>query len=132
MNESMTGKLSFTEQFLLLKNAEKLTSSQSDKLDELLEANKRLCFIYMMKEQLKQIWNSFNYQEMERKLEHWCQLAWQSGLLSLQNFVGTLERHKEGICNYTTHRLTSAAIEAGNVSIGMLRKRAREIQNILS
>ncbi|MDF9401549.1 ISL3 family transposase, partial [Vibrio sp. 1180_3] len=82
--------------FLLLKNAGKLSSSQSDKLDELLESNKHLCFIYMMKEQLQQIWNSTNYLEMEHKLEQWCHLAMQSGILSLQSFVGTLQRHKKG------------------------------------
>lgn len=115
--------------FLLLKNAGKLSSSQSDKLDELLESNKHLCFIYMMKEQLQQIWNSTNYPEMEQKLEQWCHLAMQSGILSLQSFVGTLQRHKKGICNYATYHLTSAVIEAGNVSIGMLRKRARGIRD---
>ena len=34
-----------------------------------------------------------------------------------------------GICNYAKHKLTSARIEAGNVSIGMIRKRARGIQD---
>ncbi|MDF9401550.1 hypothetical protein EYW48_19845 [Vibrio sp. 1180_3] len=33
------------------------------------------------------------------------------------------------MCNYATYHLTSAAIEAGNVSIGMLRKRARGIRD---
>ncbi len=115
--------------FLLLKNADKLSSPQSDKLDDLLEANKHLCFIYMMKEQLQEMWNSANYQEMNNKLEYWCQLAKRSGILSLWRFSETLQRHKQGICNYATYRLTSAAIEAGNVSIGMLRKRARGIRD---
>ena len=33
------------------------------------------------------------------------------------------------ICSYAKHKLTSARIEAGNVSIGMIRKRARGIQD---
>lgn len=115
--------------FLLLKNADKLSSPQSNKLDDLLESNKHLCVIYMLKEQLQEMWNSVNYQEMRDKLEHWCQLAKRSGILSLWRFSDTLQRHKQGICNYATYRLTSAAIEAGNVSIGMLRKRARGIRD---
>jgi transposase len=34
-----------------------------------------------------------------------------------------------GICNYAKHKLTSARIEAGNISIGMIRKRARGIRD---
>jgi transposase len=36
---------------------------------------------------------------------------------------------KTGICNYAKHQLSSARIEAGNVSIGMIRKRARGIRD---
>ncbi len=39
--------------FLLLKNAQKLDDKQSDRLDDLLESNKTLCVIYMLKEQLQ-------------------------------------------------------------------------------
>ncbi|PMM12861.1 hypothetical protein BCT62_08670 [Vibrio splendidus] len=39
--------------FLLLKNAPKLSDKQSDRVDNLLESNKTLCTIYMLKEQLQ-------------------------------------------------------------------------------
>lgn len=32
----------------------------------------------------------------------------------------SLRTHREGICNFVKHRLTSARIEAGNISIGMV------------
>jgi len=41
--------------FLLLKNAIKLDDRQSDRFDDLLESNKTLCIIYMLKEQLQAI-----------------------------------------------------------------------------
>ncbi|MBF4254657.1 ISL3 family transposase, partial [Vibrio anguillarum] len=40
------------------------------------------------------------------------------------------QEHKEGICNFAKYdKLTSAIIEAGNVSIGLLRRRARGIRD---
>ncbi len=36
-----------------------------------------------------------------------------------------LRRHRSGICNYANHPITNARVEAGNVAIGMIRKRAR-------
>ena len=38
-----------------------------------------------------------------------------------------LEKHAEGICAYARFKITTARIEAGNVAIGMIRKRARGI-----
>jgi transposase len=56
-------------------------------------------------------------------------MARSTNLLYLKQFARSLERHAEGICNYAKHRLTSARIEAGNVSIGMIRKRAKGIKD---
>jgi transposase len=66
---------------------------------------------------------------MERALEGWCRLAESTNILALHNFAKGLRIHKVGICNYAKYRLTSARVEAGNVSIGMIRKRARGIRD---
>lgn len=50
-------------------------------------------------------------------------------MLYLKKISKSLRRHREGICNYAKHKLTSARIEAGNISIGMIRKRARGIKD---
>lgn len=50
-------------------------------------------------------------------------------MLYLKKFAKSLRRHCVSICNYAKHKLTSARIEAGNISIGMIRKRARGIRN---
>ncbi|MCG9602628.1 transposase, partial [Vibrio sp. Isolate31] len=50
--------------------------------------------------------------------------------MSVKGFVSMLQDHKEGICNFAKYdRLTSSVIEAGNVSIGLLRRRARGIRD---
>ena len=66
---------------------------------------------------------------MQQELEQWCLLAEQTNMLYLKKFAKSLRSHKTGICNYAKHKLTSARIEAGNVSIGMIRKRARGIRD---
>ncbi len=82
-----------------------------------------------MKEQLQSLWQSETFEIMKARLEEWCQIADESKMLYLKKFAKSLRRHQVGICNYATHRLTSARIEAGNISIGMIRKRARGIRD---
>ena len=115
--------------YLLLKNAEKLTESQSDKLQLLLTNNDNLNTLYVLKEQLQMLWNAATYDDMAEQLEGWCQIADQSNMTYLKKFAKSLRNHCVGICNYAKHKLTSARIEAGNISIGMIRKRARGIRD---
>ena len=115
--------------YLLLKNSHKLDEKQSEKLQTLLKKNTNMHTLYVLKEQLQAIWMAANFTEMQFLLEQWCLMAEQSGLIYLIKFAKSLRRHAVGICNYAKHKLTSARIEAGNVSIGMIRKRARGIQD---
>ena len=115
--------------FLLLKNAVNLDDKQSDRLDDLLESNKTLCIIYMLKEQLQAIWDEPSYDSMVTALETWCRLAKSTRVLSLSNFADALLERKVGICNYAKYKLTNARVEAGNVSIGLLRRRARGVRD---
>lgn len=82
----------------------------------------------MMKEQLQALWQETSYEAMENALEAWCRLAESTNILALHNFSVGLRMHKVGIYNYAKYKLTSARIEAGNVSIGMIRRRARGIR----
>ena len=82
-----------------------------------------------MKEQLQALWQETSYEAMEQSLEGWCRLAESTNILALHNFATGLRLHKVGICNYAKYKLTSARIEAGNVSIGMIRRRARGVRD---
>ncbi len=115
--------------YLLLKNADKLTENQSEKLDRLLAENSNMNTLYVMKEQLQALWNNTHVETMEQQLEQWCQLADQTNMTYIKRFAKSLRKHKTGICNYAKYQLTSARIEGGNVSIGMIRKRARGIRD---
>jgi transposase len=115
--------------YLVLKNADKLTESQAEKLQKLLDENANLNTLYVLKEQLQSLWESKSYESMQASLEQWCVMAEQANMIYLTKFAKSLRSHKNGICNYAKHKLTSARIEAGNVSIGMIRKRARGIRD---
>jgi transposase len=115
--------------FLLLKNAENLTDKQQKNLTTLLQENENMNLIYMLKEQLQTLWSYQTYQDMDSALESWCQMAEQTNMVYMKKFAKSLRRYRVGICNYAKHPLTTARIEAGNVSIGLLRKRARGIRD---
>ena len=115
--------------YLLLKNADKLDRQQSDRLQVLLDNNSNLNTLYVLKEQLQALWRAPSFEDMAEQLESWCQIADQSNMRYLEKFAKSLRRHSVGICNYAKHKLTSARIEAGNISIGMIRKRARGIRD---
>jgi len=115
--------------YLLLKNENKLTEKQSVKLNNLLLENQNLNILYLMKEQLQALWNNTDVATMEKELEQWCVMADQTNMTYLKTFARSMRKNKNGICSYAKHQLTSARIEAGNVSIGLIRKRARGIRD---
>lgn len=122
--ELMTGT-----RYLILKNADKLTVEQQEKLNKLLQENQNINLLYIMKEQLQALWKYQSYEEMQAALESWCQMADSTNMVYIKKFAKSLRRHREGICNYAKHPLTTARIEAGNVGIGLIRKRARGIRD---
>jgi transposase len=115
--------------YLLLRNADKLSDRQGDQLKRLLDNNRNLNLVYVLKEQLQALWGMTSYDEMAAHLENWCKIADESNMLYLKKFAQLLRKNCIGICNYATHKLTSARIEAGNIAIGMIRKRARGIRD---
>ena len=82
-----------------------------------------------MKEQLQALWNNTDVDRMKKELEQWCVMADPANMSYLKTFANSLRKNKDGICNYAKYQLTSARIEAGNVSIGLIRKRARGIRD---
>ena len=82
--------------------------------------------LYTLKEQLQLLWHRpASPTEMATRLDDWCGMVLAAKITGLNKFVKTLQSHRTGICNYAAHPITTARLEAGNVSIGLLRKRAR-------
>ena len=91
--------------------------------------NENINSMYVLKEQLQALWSCKTHDAMTTALDSWCEMAEQTNLIYMKKYSRSLRRHKVGICNYAKHPLTTARIEAGNVAIGMIRKRARGISD---
>jgi len=111
--------------YLLLGNRQRLDASGVQRLEALMNANQTLATVYTLKEQLQALWSAPTEAAMRDALTQWCQLARATNIRRLHSFASTLENHADGICAYARFKLTTARIEAGNVAIGMIRKRAR-------
>jgi len=117
--------------YLLLSNKCNLKEDQQPKLDILLAANEPLNEAYILKEQLQALWDKpVSFDLMHANLEAWCELADESGLASIRRVAASLRRHANGICNYAKHPISNGRVEAGNVAIGLIRKRARGIRDL--
>lgn len=92
----------------------------------MLAQNQSLSTLYTLKEQLQQLWQ-FNSTpaEMFKRLDNCCGMATAAKIIGLARFVKTLQAHRTGICAHADHPITTSRLEAGNVSIALLCRRAR-------
>jgi len=117
--------------YLLLANRETLKATDQSRLDLLLTQNAPLNTIYTLKEQLQQLWQQPSTSAaMALRLDDWCGMAEAAKINGLNKFVKTLQSHRTGICAYAEHPITTSRIEAGNVSIALLRRRARGYRDL--
>ncbi len=90
-----------------------------------MQASQTLSTVYTLKEQLQALWSEPDEATMRQALNPWCTLARATAITPPRRHAATLENHADGICAYARFKITTARIEAGNVAIGMIRKRAR-------
>ena len=117
--------------WLLLSNRSTLKETDQGRLDQLLAQNQPLATLYALKEQLQRLWQPHStVAEMTQRLEDWCGMAKAAKITGLAAFVETLQSHRTGICAYADHPITTSRLEAGNVSIALLRRRARGFRDM--
>ncbi len=117
--------------WLLLSNRTTLKDTDRDRLDQLLAQNQPLATLYALKEQLQRLWQpDSTFAAMAARLDDWCGMATAAHIAGLNKFVKTLQAHRTGICAYADHPITTSRLEAGNVSIALLRRRARGFRDM--
>ena len=117
--------------WLLLSNYNTLKETEQERLNRLLKQNQPLATLYTLKEQLQQLWQSNSTPiAMAARLDDWCGVAEAAKITGLSRFVKTLRAHRTGICAYADHPITTSRLEAGNVSIALLRCRARGFRDM--
>jgi transposase len=103
-----------------------LKQTDRERPDQLLVQNRPLASLYALKEQLQRLWQpNSTSAEMTQRLDDWCGMAKAANITGLNKFVKTLQSHRSGICAYADHPITTSRLEAGNVSIALLRRRVR-------
>lgn len=110
--------------WLLLRNRTNLKGEQALRLEELLQANQPLMTVYVLKDQLKELWYAPSEQEARRRWQDWFNLAMNSGLAPVQQFARRLKGYVEGIVASAVHRMNTSALEGMNNRIKVIKRMA--------
>jgi transposase len=117
-------KLIKGSRYLLLKNPPNLLRSQRKPLRELLAANENLNTVYVLKDQLKRIWEYKHPAWARKALDQWCALAHASGIPALATFARNLCRHEKGIVSHCRYPIHTGRLEGINNKIKVIKRQA--------
>lgn len=110
--------------WLLLRNRANLKKEQALQLEELLQANQPLMTVYLLKDQLKELWYAPSEAEAKRRWRDWLNLAISSGLAPVQQFARRLKGYVEGIIASAIYRMNSSVLEGMNNKIKVIKRMA--------
>jgi transposase len=109
--------------FAVWKNPENLTSRQAVKLATIQQTNGRLYRAYLLKEQLRQIYQ-LKPAAAERLLDGWLKWARRCRLAPFVKLARTITQQRDGILAAIQHGLSNARIEQINTQIRLIARRA--------
>ncbi|MDQ2890584.1 MAG: ISL3 family transposase, partial [Gemmatimonadota bacterium] len=109
--------------WLLLKNREHVTAHHDRvRLRELLRANHALFVVYVLKDDLKQLWH-FRYPAAARRFwRHWYRRARASRIPALITFARNLAERMDGIISHCKYPLHTGILEGINNKIKVLKR----------
>jgi transposase len=110
--------------YLLLKNEEYLKENQKERLKELLSVNEVLNTVYILKDELKMLWEARTREEVSSFLEAWVGKAMASGNKELSKFAKKLMRYSYGLINHASCPINSAKLEGVNNKIKVIKRRS--------
>lgn len=109
--------------FAVWKNPENLTDRQAAKLATIQQTNTRLYRAYLLKEQLRQIYQ-LPAEQAERLLDGWLKWARRCRLPSFVKLARAITDQRAGILAAIHHGLSNARIEQVNTQIRLIARRA--------
>lgn len=111
--------------WLLLRAREHLRSpAERVRLDELLAANHTLFVVYVLKEDLRALWQYRSPAAARRAWTAWYQRACESGIPLLVRFAQRLALSAEYIINHARHPLHTSLLEGINNKIKVMKRMA--------
>lgn len=114
-----------SSQWLLLRNKENISRPQDRvRLRELLAANRALFTVYVLKDELKHLWD-FRYPKAALRFwKHWYGWAVRSRIEPLRRFAHRLKPYLPGIIAHCRWRLHTSLLEGINNTIKVIKRRA--------
>jgi transposase len=111
--------------WLLLRNRTNITHREDRiRLRELLDANKRLCTVYLLKDDLKHLW-SYRYPAAAMKFwKQWYHRAIYSKIAPLKRFARNLAARLDGILAHCKWQVGTSLIEGINNKIKVIKRMA--------
>lgn len=110
--------------WLLLRNGDTLAGEERVRLRDLLQTNRALFIVYVLKDDLKQLWR-FRYPAAAYRFwRDWRRRALASRLPALRRFVRVLERHLDGILSHCQYPLHTGLLEGINNKIKVIKRMA--------
>ncbi len=110
--------------WLLLKNRTNITRTERLRLDELLDANRALFVVYVLKDDLKQLWR-FRYPKAALRFwDQWSRRARESGIPALIRFAQLLTPYIPGIISHCRYPLHTGIVEGINNKIKVIKRMA--------
>jgi len=110
--------------WLLLRNRENVPPAQRVQLQELLAANQALATVYVLKDDLKHLWD-YTYKGAARRFwEDWLERARSSRIAALQKFAENLKARLAGVLAHCRWPLHTSLLEGINNKIKVLKRMA--------
>lgn len=113
-----------TARWILLRNSTNVKGEDMLRLQELLEANRNLLTVYLLKDDLKQLWRFRCVEEAELFWEQWYRRAMESGVAPLVLFARRLRPYLHGILNHCVWPLHTGILEGINNKIKVIKRMA--------
>jgi transposase len=110
--------------WLLLRNRENVEREDRVKLNELLQANRKLATVYILKDDLKQLWDYVYAGAARRFWEQWYSRAMHSRIEPLKKFARRLKEYLPGILAHCRWPLHTSLLEGINNKIKVIKRMA--------
>ena len=110
--------------WLLLRNRENVKRQDRVKLDELLRANRKLTTVYVLKDDLKHLWDYVYEGAARRFWKQWYRRAMHSRIEPLKKFARRLKEYLPGILAHCRWPLHTSLLEGINNKIKVIKRMA--------
>lgn len=112
--------------YLLLRSKETIEKmpEKKIKLDRLLEENKLLHQVYLLKEELRMFWKQDSKDDAKSFIKNWISEAKSVGNKHVKTFAATIEKRIDCILSWYDHSITTGPLEGINNKIKVMKRTA--------